>query len=150
MKQIIIDTYPQHGINETVKKINLQESNKYDVQHMAQELKLKRKNRYFTEDEIDFLKQNYCTMTVDEISEIIKKSKDAIIHKACKLNLKNNIYFYSDEDIKFLKDNYNKMNVQDIADKINKTYSSVLTTIVRKAHSFRCGMDSTKPFSIAI
>lgn len=127
MKQIIINTYPQYGIIKTIENLGLQESDKYDVQHMAQKLKLKRVGKFYTEDDIKFLKENYNIMSVNDICKILKRSKEAICAKASQLNLKNDIYYYSEEDIQFLKNNYGKMTTQEIADKIHKTYASVVS-----------------------
>ena len=125
MKQIIIDTYPTYGIRETVNRLGLTTNEQKSVQSMAQTLKLKRIGKYYTDEDITFLKTNYSSMSVDAIAKSLGKDKSAIISKASELNLRNDIFFYSESDIQFLKNNYNYMRVQDIADKIHKTYSSV-------------------------
>lgn len=127
MKQIIINTYPQYGINKTIENLGLKESDKYDVQHMAQKLKLKRTNKFFTQKDIEFLTENYGIMSVDEICKILKRSKDIIHSKTSELNLKNNMFHYSEDDIQFLKDNYGKTSVEEIANKIHKTCSGIIT-----------------------
>jgi hypothetical protein len=59
MKKIIIDTYPLYGINETIKRLGVAEIYKPLVQKQAQILHLKRVGKYFTSEEIEYLKQNY-------------------------------------------------------------------------------------------
>ena len=131
MKQIIIDTYPIYGINETIKKLNLTEYEKSSVQHQAQILHLKRTGKYFTENEIQYLKDNYATKTVDEIANYFNKSKEVIIHKASSLGLSNDIFYYSYNDIIFIKDNYNKLSNQELSDKLGKTLSGIETKIYK-------------------
>ena len=129
MKQIIVDTYPMYGINETIKKLGLTENEKHLIQRQAQILHLKRIGKYFTEKEIQYLKENYASKTVNEITSILHKNKSAVTHMACKLGLSNDIYYYSDQDIQFLKDNYNKLSNQQLADKLGKTLSAIETKI---------------------
>lgn len=127
MTQIIIDTYPIYGINTTLEKLGLSENEKYEVQHKASALKLKRTNKYYTESEIEFLKDNYSSMTIEDISLKMNKSKDSIIHRANDLGLKNDIYFYSDADVEFLYENYNNMTNEQLSKILNKTVSSITT-----------------------
>jgi transcriptional regulator with PAS, ATPase and Fis domain len=118
-----------YGINETIKKLGLTENEKTLIQRQAQMLHLKRIGKYFTNKEIQYLKDNYASKTVNEITSILHKNKSAVLHMACKLGLSNDIYYYSDEDVQFLKDNYNKLSNQQLADKLGKTSSAIETKI---------------------
>lgn len=129
MKQIIIDTYPQYGINETIKKLDLTDESKYDVQHMASKLKLKRIGKYFTPEDIQYLKENYAKESVDDICKYLSKNKSAVTHIASKLGLSNDIYYYSDDDIQFIKDNYDVLTNNEIADALHKTIFAIETKI---------------------
>jgi hypothetical protein len=81
----------------------------------------------FTEEEIEFLKQNYNSMPVKEISKILNRNSGIIRAKACQLNLKNDIYYYSESDVEFLANNYSTMPIKKIAEELNKTVSSIRT-----------------------
>lgn len=129
MKDIIIEIYPKYGINETLNKLFLDITYKNDVQKMAQNLRLKRVNKYYTQDEIDYLKNNYSSLSIDVISKVLSKSKDSIIHKAKILHLNNDIHFYSEKDISYIKKYYNVLSINEIANHLNKSYSSVITKI---------------------
>jgi hypothetical protein len=129
MKNIIVNTYPLYGINETIKKLGLTENDKHLVQRQAQILHLKRIGKYFTNEEIEYLKNNYAIKTVDEISNTLHKDKENIKHKACELGLSNDIFYYSDNNIMFIRNNYGKLSNQDIANQLGKTLSAIDTKI---------------------
>jgi len=131
MKQIIIDTYPLYGINETIKKLDLTENEKYFVQKQAKLLNLKRIGKYFTELEIKYLQDNYSILSIEEMAKHLNKSKEAVISRASNLGLKNDMFFYSDLDVQFIINNYNKLSIAEIAIKINKTESSIQNKIYK-------------------
>lgn len=85
-------------------------------------------NNDMTDKDIEFLKENYNSMSVSEISEKLNKSK-ATIYKHI---TSNNLQFinregkpWNTEEINFLKSNYKIMSYEDIALKLKRTKKSV-------------------------
>jgi len=127
MIKIIKNTYPKYGLNETIQKLGLSKNEKRAVLSMAQKLKLKRIGKYFTQEEIQYLKNNYAQKTVGDIAEKLHKNKATIIYKACKLGLNNDVYYFSKDDINYIKNNYGEFSIKDISEHLNKSYDSVVT-----------------------
>ena len=61
----------------------------------------------FSTEEIDFLKENYCKLDIQEICNILDRTKDSIRYKASKLKLKSRNIFEELKEI--LKDNNYEM-----------------------------------------
>lgn len=78
----------------------------------------------WTNEQIDFLKNNYNIMSYAEISSIIDKSEGSIRAKCHDLKLvkKNK---WSDDEIDFLTKNYTKLSTKQIAFALNRTESSI-------------------------
>lgn len=85
-------------------------------------------NNDMTENDIEFLKNNYSNMTVKELSEKLNKSCSTIY----KHIVSNNLQFenregkpWTEEEIKYLKDNYKEKTYEDIALHLKRTKQSV-------------------------
>ena len=126
MKQIIKDTYPKYGINITLKKLGLSKDSQRYVFSQIYKMGLKRVNKYFSKEEIEYLKNNYSIKSVSEIASYLHKDKNIIYAKVSKLGLSNDIYFYSDEDIDYLKCNYGILSTETICRHLNKSYIAVV------------------------
>lgn len=69
-------------------------------------------NKYFTDDEIEFIKDNYHSMTVDEIADNLQRTPKAIRGKIERLGLslsklpRNKPYTWSEDELQILRDNH--------------------------------------------
>ena len=92
------------------------------------------RNRYWSQEDIAFLKEYYANADWDFILDnlsIWKKSE--IISKASTLKLKRNVHYWSDDDISTLKECYiQKLPIKDIEKKLN--YKFTQTAILTKAY----------------
>ena len=59
-------------------------------------------NPRWTENEINYLKENYYSIPINELSKHLNREPSAIQTKACKLKITNN-GVWSDEEIEYLK-----------------------------------------------
>ena len=110
-------------------------------------MSVKNKKRHYvkwTEEETNFLKENYSTADSKTIASVLGKSRDCIYVKASALGLKrpnaeeqrkkaerikrckanSNAPRWTAEEIQFLKDNEGKMTLKEIAEKLGKSYSA--------------------------
>jgi len=71
-------------------------------------------NPRWTENEIKFLKDNYYSISLDEISKQLQRDKSAIKTKACKLKITNNNE-WSDAEIEYLKNNYQTKTYKELS-----------------------------------
>ncbi|MBP3916199.1 hypothetical protein [Clostridium sp.] len=83
----------------------------------------------WTQEEIDFLKNNVGKMTINKISKALNKTYDSVRAKqrGLKLSAKPDIVIekWSEEDCLFLKENYKKLSTREISAKINKSVPSI-------------------------
>lgn len=95
----------------------------------------KYKNRRWSDEEIQFLKDNYSTCDWNIILNYLSRwKKSEIISKASRLNLKRETYFWSDSDLEKLKQYYlNKVSVKEIEKKLG--YKFTQTAILTKAYT---------------
>lgn len=82
----------------------------------------------WTEEQIEFLKYNYQSMTIEEIANALNKTYSCVFSKANKLGLsktgcKNNKW--SEEEIDFIKNHYKDMTTNEIAEYLNRTPKAV-------------------------
>ena len=91
------------------------------------------KTKYWTDEEICFLKKYYPCEDWDFLKTYLKRDKESIIHKAYELKVRRNFGF-SDTDLKILIDEYAKgTEYKIIKDKLNNKfkYNSLATKIHR-------------------
>jgi intein/homing endonuclease len=87
----------------------------------------------WTKEEINFLNENYKTMSYKDIGEKIGKTDSQIRTRCFKDGLvKNN--GWSDDEINYIKENYQTMSTKDIAVKLGRTTSAV------QLKAERCGL----------
>lgn len=79
----------------------------------------------WSNEEIEFLKNNYNTMTRKEIALAINKKEHNIKAKVKELGIRKATEHWSDEEIEFVKLNRDKMSLKDIAKHLNRTHYSV-------------------------
>lgn len=73
----------------------------------------------WTDEEIEFLKTNYKTMTNQEIGEVLDRGEGGVSHQIRKLKLSRATQRgWPEEKIKFLKENYGEMSTEKIAERL--------------------------------
>lgn len=72
----------------------------------------------WTDEEIEYVINNYEFTSNIELSEKLGRSKDSIVCLARKYNLKKD-YYFTKEQLKFIEDNYKTMSDHDIAKVVN-------------------------------
>lgn len=85
-----------------------------------------KKNRRWTKDEIEYLKNNYALTDWEEILENLPNmTKEQIITKAYKLKIKRDIFFWNDEDIQILKENYYLLEISELRELLNNKFTEI-------------------------
>jgi hypothetical protein len=100
----------------------------------------------WTNEEINYLKENYKTSSYRSISEKIGKTEGAIRAKCFDLKLVKNDA-WTQEDIDFIKENYQRMSVKEIAAILNRTPNAVKLKAERnglKKYPYHCDYDFFK------
>lgn len=84
------------------------------------------KYRSYTEEQISYIKENYCNMTNKEIGNNIGKTDKQVAYIARKLNLvKQPHKEWTCGELKYIKENYTKLTSEEMANHLNRTISSV-------------------------
>jgi hypothetical protein len=74
----------------------------------------------WTNEQLEFLKDNVDVITKDEICNILDKSINAVNRMIRRLNLKEKVgVYWSDEEINILKENYSAVKIEDFAQLLN-------------------------------
>lgn len=90
------------------------------------------KIRNYTDEELQYIKDNYSSLTLKEIAKTLKKSEDSISYAITKLGLKKQIHIkWTDEENQFLKDNYLIMTNAELAKELNRSFISVSAQLDR-------------------
>ena len=90
-----------------------------------------RTNKRWSEEEVEFIKENYKQLTVKEIADELKRTPRGVRGKIERLDIdleplkRNQKYEWTEKDIKFIKDNYKILTDEEIAEKIDKSKSAV-------------------------
>lgn len=81
----------------------------------------------FTNEEIEFIKENYQSMDTREIAEILGKTRNQIKGKADGLKLKKGIVVnkFRDDEVEYLKLNYNVIETSEIAKNLKRTVKQI-------------------------
>ncbi len=90
-----------------------------------------RDGKVWTDDEIEFLKNNYLTMTYVEIASHLKRSLRSVHGKAHLLKLQKGVSTknWTKEEIQFLRENANSMGYDEIAKHINRSPSAIYNKV---------------------
>ena len=97
-------------------------------------------NRLWTDEEINFLKENWNKKTHKEIAKELNRSISSIANKTRKMRLVDNSNKWTKEEEDFLKENYFK-DLDFLADKLNKTCDAV------KSKRFKLGLSARNKWS---
>lgn len=87
--------------------------------------------RYWTNEEVEFLKDNYYEMNTREIAEKLNRTMKSIQIKAFRLNLEKKVKYqnqfnrWTEEEDDFLRENWNKIMTKDIAEYLNRSINAV-------------------------
>ena len=86
------------------------------------------KVRNYTEDEIQYIKNNFVSMTIKQIANNLNKKESSVYNIVRKLGLvKQEHNKWTDEEIAFLKDNYICMTSKEISNYINHSVDAINT-----------------------
>lgn len=86
------------------------------------------KVRNYTEDEIQYIKNNFVRMTIKQIANNLNKKESSVYNVVRKLGLiKQEHNKWTDEEIEFLKDNYIRMTSEEISNYINHSVDAINT-----------------------
>lgn len=84
----------------------------------------------WTKEEIEFLKENRFSMTLEEISKHLNKTFNQTKTKSEKLRLiKNKIQYWTKEEEKYILDNYKNRTTKEIAIDLNRRLGSVKSKV---------------------
>lgn len=87
-----------------------------------------KKIRNYTEEQINYIVENYHTMTVNQIAKNIGKSNESVGYAARKLGLKKQIHNpWTQEEIEFLKEHYIDMTSEEMTKHINHSIDAINT-----------------------
>lgn len=120
----------KHGIltNKQIAKALEMRHSPSCVATKAKSLGLKN-NRYWTEQELEILKNNYSTKTFDEVLKLLpNRTSEAILGQAKKLGIhsKYNVEtYYTEEQKQYIINNFNILSDIEIANALNKPLSGV-------------------------
>lgn len=92
----------------------------------------------WTKEETEFLKENYATMRLSELTEKLNKHKEQIRNKSKDMGLRKNakVYsprrYWSDKELKFLINNYPKLTLYEIGKELNRDPIAVKAKAIRE------------------
>ena len=84
------------------------------------------KIRNYTQEELDYIEENYINMTVKELAIKLNKSKGSISNTVRKMGLTKQPHKpWTDDEIQYLKNNYINKTSEEISKHLNRTVQSV-------------------------
>lgn len=110
------------------------------------DVKLKR-NKKWTDEDRQFVIDNYISMGIRELSQATGRTEDSIRQFASQQRLtgRNKANAWTREDLLFVRKNYRKMSVSEIAEKLDRTKRSVAhkLTLINAATSMLPTVDTS-------
>lgn len=80
----------------------------------------------WTQEQLDFLKENYNKMSKEKLCSSLNKTWSAILHQTQKMHIfSTTTGAWSLEEIQFLKDNYKTMTYKQLAEKLGRTKTAI-------------------------
>lgn len=83
------------------------------------------KNKRYTQDELEYIKDNFANMTCKEISDVLGRTEQSIRAKCFDLNLHKKESPWTDDEINFIQQNYMEMKTSDICEILHRSKSAV-------------------------
>lgn len=86
----------------------------------------------FTEEEDNYLRENYGSKTIKELCTEMGRTKHSVNNRIARLNLRDNTRirsYWTGEEDSFLKEYINKLTMKEIAERLGKTTNSVSSRI---------------------
>ena len=89
----------------------------------------RKKKNTWTNEEIEFLKNNYLNISYGEIGKIIGRSAECVNQKIMHLGLQKKFEnYWTDEEVEYLKEKYPKyMTLKEVAQNLKRSHKSVST-----------------------
>ena len=88
-------------------------------------------NPRWTENEIVYLKENYYSLSFEEMSNTLNREPSAIKSKACKLKITNNSK-WTIEEIEYLKNNYQTKTYKELSKELNGRTKTAIDLKINK------------------
>ena len=82
-------------------------------------------NKRYTQDELEYIKNNFQSMTCKEIGEVLGRTEQSVRAKCFELKLHKKESPWTDDEIVFLKNNYMEMKTSDICTVLQRSKSAV-------------------------
>ena len=82
-------------------------------------------NKYYTEEEISFLKENYPTLGCKGCADAIGRTINSVSDKARKLGLKVKCVYYTEKETQFILDNYERWGAAYCGKILNKNSENI-------------------------
>ncbi len=90
------------------------------------------KIRNYTNEDIEYIKNNYNKLTIKQLVQVLNKSESSIYNAIRKLGLKKQIHkSWSDSENLFLKKNYLNMSNSELAEALNRSFNSISAQLDR-------------------
>ena len=83
-------------------------------------------HKLWTDEQDEFLRQNYLTMPIKEIAEHLGRSEKACTHRANRIGLRKTNDWTEEQD-EFLRQHYSTKNINEIAEYIGRTEGACIT-----------------------
>lgn len=101
---------------------------KSSIRNKASQLNLTKKVKYYfwTDEEVDYLKNNYGSLSLIDLEKNLNHSIGSIKEKAGILNLQKSHFFWNEKENKYLKDNYLILSIEELAKNLNRSKGSIL------------------------
>lgn len=107
------------SIINRMSKLNLKRNGKVDNG-------LSRSGKNWNSEEIEFLKDNYSNVLLEELSKVLKRTEDSIKAKAYELGISQfTSKRWTDKEIQFLKDNYGSMTAVELGRALGRTERAI-------------------------
>ena len=84
-----------------------------------------KKYNFWTNKEIEYLKENYGILNIKEIENYLNRSKQSIYGEARRLNLTKKPNFWTDKEIKYLEENYKYRNKEKLINNLDRTWTAI-------------------------
>jgi len=82
-------------------------------------------NSHWKDHALEYLKENYQALDINELSASLNRTKYAIRSKAKELKLTAPMSFFSNREDNILIENYGKITIREMSEKTGKSYASV-------------------------
>jgi hypothetical protein len=94
---------------------------------------MEKNNKHWTDEDIQYLKENYSIADIDELANRLERSVDSVRWQASNLKLTSDRNYWSKEEVLFIAQYCTSLTYQEMADKLGRTARSV----AHKVHNLK-------------